>query len=54
MPEDVAAFLAAYGWAEVEQLGSADFVTRYVAPSGRTFAVSEIERAVHAVKRDHP
>lgn len=50
-PKQVGAFLDEYGWREVEQLGSAEFHARYVAPTGRAMPVSEIERAVSAVKR---
>ncbi|SMD18090.1 SAM-dependent methyltransferase [Lentzea albidocapillata] len=50
LPEEVAGFLAPYGWAEVEQLGPSEFTERYVAPSGRSLSVSEIERTVRCVK----
>lgn len=50
-PQQVPAFLREYGWEEIEQLGSAEFTARYVAPSGRALPVSEIERVVSAVKR---
>jgi methyltransferase (TIGR00027 family) len=50
-PKQVGAFLDEYGWCEVEQLGSAEFHARYVAPTGRVMPVSEIERAVSAMKR---
>jgi methyltransferase (TIGR00027 family) len=49
-PDEVAEFLAGYGWRQLEQLGSAEFRTRYVWPSGRRLPVSEIERTVHAAK----
>lgn len=49
-PEQVATFVSAYGWREVEQLASAEFTARYLRPSGRAMPVSEIERAVYAVK----
>lgn len=50
LPEEVAGFLAPYGWAEVEQLGPPEFTERYITPSGRSLPVSEIERTVRCVK----
>lgn len=50
-PEHVAAFLAEYGWNEVEQLGAQECAMRYVTPSGRALTISEIERSVYAEKR---
>jgi len=50
MPEQVAAFLEAYGWRELEQMGSQEFVARYIRPSGRELPVSEVERSVYAEK----
>jgi O-methyltransferase involved in polyketide biosynthesis len=50
-PEQVGAFLSEYGWQEVEQLGSAEFTARYIRPTGRAMPLSEMERAVYAVKR---
>jgi methyltransferase (TIGR00027 family) len=47
-PTDVAPFLAEYGWREVDQVGPAEYATRYLRPAGRHNAVSEIERAVYA------
>lgn len=47
-PEDVAPLLAEYGWREVDQVGSAEYASRYLRPAGRDTTVSEIERAVHA------
>jgi methyltransferase (TIGR00027 family) len=49
-PEQVAAFLDAYGWREMEQMGGQDFAARYVRPSGREMPVSEVERSVYAEK----
>jgi methyltransferase (TIGR00027 family) len=49
-PEEVAGFLAEYGWREIEQAGAAEFLTRYVRPAGRDLPVSEIERSVYAEK----
>jgi methyltransferase (TIGR00027 family) len=50
VPEQVAAFLAAYGWREVEQMGSQECAARYIRPSGREIPVSEVERSVYAEK----
>jgi methyltransferase (TIGR00027 family) len=50
IPEEVAAFLDAYGWREVEQMGGQDFAARYIRPSGREMPVSELERSVYAEK----
>jgi O-methyltransferase involved in polyketide biosynthesis len=50
IPEQVATFLDTYGWREVEQMGSQEFVARYVGPNGRELPVSEIERSVYAEK----
>ena len=49
-PEQVAAFLGEYGWAETEQVGSQEYTERYLRPIGRTIPVMEIERAVYAEK----
>jgi methyltransferase (TIGR00027 family) len=49
-PDRVAAFLGEYGWAELEQAGRQEFTERFVKPSGRRLAVTEIERAVCAEK----
>lgn len=50
-PDEVAGFLAEYGWREVEQLGREAFTERYIEPNGRTLAVSDVERSVYAVKQ---
>ncbi len=47
-PEDVAGFLAEYGWGECEQVGPDQYTARYLQPAGRQMTVSEIERAVYA------
>jgi methyltransferase (TIGR00027 family) len=47
-PGEVAGLLAEYGWREREQLGPAEFTTRYLEPAGRDLPVSEIERSVLA------
>jgi transposase-like protein len=50
-PEDVGGLLGEYGWAEREQVGSREYMARYVRPSGRDLSVSDLERFVHAGKR---
>lgn len=50
LPDEVAGFLEPYGWAEAEQLGPREFTERYVASSGRSLPVSEIERTVRCAK----
>ena len=47
-PEEVAGFLAEYGWRECEQVGLDEYAARYLRPVGRTIIASEIERAVYA------
>jgi methyltransferase (TIGR00027 family) len=49
-PEQVNGFLADYGWREVEQAGPEEYAKRYLQPAGRSSTVSEIERAVYAVR----
>jgi methyltransferase (TIGR00027 family) len=49
-PGKVAEMLAEYGWREVEQLGRDEFLARYVTPTGRGLAVSDLERSVYADK----
>jgi methyltransferase (TIGR00027 family) len=48
--EAVGPLLGEYGWAEREQVGTAEYVERYLAPAGRQLAVTEIERFVDAEK----
>jgi methyltransferase (TIGR00027 family) len=47
-PDEVAGFLAQFGWREVEQVGPEEYAARYLEPAGRNECVSEIERAVYA------
>jgi O-methyltransferase involved in polyketide biosynthesis len=47
-PEEVARFLAEYGWREREQVGPDEYTARYLQPAGRQMRASEIERAVYA------
>ena len=49
-PEEVAAFLAGHGWRLVEQLGPDDIVQRYVEPTGRNLAASQVEWSAYAEK----
>ncbi len=49
-PAGVASLLSGYGWREVEQVGAAEYSTRYVKPAGRPGPVSDLERCVYAVK----
>jgi methyltransferase (TIGR00027 family) len=49
-PQDVAAFLAGYGWRLREQLGPDEIRDRYVQPAGRALAVSQIEWSAYAEK----
>lgn len=49
-PEAVAPLLNEYGWVENEQVGAAEFVEKYVQPTGRDLKVAEIERIVWATK----
>ena len=47
-PAEVSAFLAEYGWRELDQVGPTEYEQRYLRPAGRSDTVSEIERAVYA------
>jgi methyltransferase (TIGR00027 family) len=47
-PEDVAPFLAEYGWREGEQVGPAEYEAHYLQPAGRNTQASEVELAVYA------
>jgi len=49
-PEEVAAFLDGHGWRLVEQLGPEDIVQRYVEPTGRNLAASQLEWSAYAEK----
>lgn len=49
-PQNVAALLREYGWADREQVGPAEYQARYLRPAGRDMPVSEIERFVRAEK----
>ena len=41
-PEQVAGFLADYGWRECEQVGPDDYADLHLEPAGRTLTASEI------------
>jgi methyltransferase (TIGR00027 family) len=47
-PDEVDGFLEAYGWRELEQVGSAEYQQRYLQPAGRIMPVMEVERSVFA------
>lgn len=49
-PDAVPGFLETYGWRQIEQVGPAEYLKRYVEPSGRVMPVTAGERAVHAVR----
>ena len=49
-PDEVAAFLAAYGWRLVEQAGPDDLVRHYVEPTGRQLNASQLEWSAYAEK----
>lgn len=49
-PDDVAEFVAEYGWRLVEQAGPDELVRRYVAPTGRKLAASQLEWSAYAEK----
>lgn len=49
-PEEVADFLAEYGWRLIEQVGPGELVERYVAPAGRRLPASELEWSAYAEK----
>lgn len=49
-PDEVAAFIAEYGWRLVEQAGPDELVERYVAPTGRKLAASQLEWSAYAEK----
>ncbi|BBX66374.1 S-adenosyl-L-methionine-dependent methyltransferase [Mycobacterium saskatchewanense] len=49
-PDEVADFIAPYGWRLVEQAGPDDLVQRYVAPTGRKLKASQLEWSAYAEK----
>lgn len=51
-PEEVAGFLADYGWRLTEQAGPEELVQRYVEPTGRNLNASQIEWSAYAEKSE--
>lgn len=49
-PDEVGDILEAYGWRELEQVGSAEYQQRYLQPAGRVMPVMAVERCVCAEK----
>jgi methyltransferase (TIGR00027 family) len=49
-PDEVAAFIADYGWRLVEQGAPDDLARRYVAPTGRKLEASQLEWSASAEK----
>jgi len=49
-PDEVAAFIAEYGWRLVEQAGPDELVQRYVEPTGRRLKASQLEWSAFAKK----
>jgi methyltransferase (TIGR00027 family) len=49
-PDEVAGFIADYGWRLVEQAGPDEFVQRYVEPAGRKLPASQLEWSAFAEK----
>lgn len=49
-PDDVAGFIADYGWRLVEQAGPDELVQRYVKPTGRKLTASQLEWSALAEK----
>lgn len=49
-PDEVAGFIADYGWRLVEQAGPDELVQRYVEPTGRKLRASELEWSAYAEK----
>ena len=49
-PDDVAAFIAAYGWRLVEQARPDYYLRNYLRLAGRDLAVSDLEWTAYAVK----
>jgi methyltransferase (TIGR00027 family) len=49
-PDEVAGFIADYGWRLVEQAGPDEFVQRYAEPAGRKLPGSQLEWSAYAEK----
>jgi methyltransferase (TIGR00027 family) len=50
LPEDIAGFLARYGWRLIDQAGPDEMMARYVRPAGRHLTASQIEWSAYAEK----
>ena len=49
-PDEVAGFIAEYGWKLVEQTGPEFYLRNYIQPSGRDLAASDLEWSAYARK----
>ena len=49
-PDEVADFIADYGWRLIEQAGPDELVQRYVEPTGRKLPASQLEWSAYAEK----
>jgi methyltransferase (TIGR00027 family) len=49
-PDEVAGFIADYGWRLLEQAGPDELVRRYVEPTGRKLKASQLEWSAYAEK----
>jgi methyltransferase (TIGR00027 family) len=49
-PDEVAGFIAEYGWRLVEQAGPDELVQRYVEPTGRKLKASQLEWSAYVEK----
>ncbi|MGD1108845.1 MAG: SAM-dependent methyltransferase [Mycobacterium sp.] len=49
-PDEVAGFIAEYGWRLIEQAGPDELVQRYVEPTGRKLKASQLEWSAFAEK----
>jgi methyltransferase (TIGR00027 family) len=49
-PDEVAGFIAEYGWRLIEQAGPDELVQRYVEPAGRKLTASQLEWSAFAEK----
>ena len=49
-PDEVAAFIAEYGWRLVEQAGPDYFLRNYIEPTGRKLGASQLEWSAYAEK----
>jgi methyltransferase (TIGR00027 family) len=49
-PDEVAGFIADYGWRLIEQAGPDELLQRYVEPTGRNLRASQLEWSAYAEK----